>query len=86
MLSKVISVSHFDILQSENVNHFFFKVFQLCDKQKQEDRVLIYILIFVGLGVLMLFTMFLQVRLPFINPLKFDQTFRVSSLPYPVKN
>ncbi|CAF4946554.1 unnamed protein product, partial [Rotaria socialis] len=35
-------------------------VFQTCDPQLQEKRVLTYILIFVGLGVLMLFTMFLQ--------------------------
>ncbi|CAF1371385.1 unnamed protein product, partial [Rotaria sordida] len=35
-------------------------VFQLCDKEEQKHRVFIYILIFIGLGVLMLFTMFLQ--------------------------
>ncbi|CAF4236476.1 unnamed protein product, partial [Rotaria sordida] len=35
-------------------------VFQICDASVQERRILMYILIFIGLGILMLFTMFLQ--------------------------
>ncbi|UJR28455.1 hypothetical protein I4U23_009695 [Adineta vaga] len=35
-------------------------VFQTCDAGVQERRILMYILIFIGLGFLMLFTMFLQ--------------------------
>ncbi|CAF0852957.1 unnamed protein product [Adineta ricciae] len=35
-------------------------VFQVCDPKEQERRVLTYILLFIGLGFLMLITMFLQ--------------------------
>ncbi|CAF4385702.1 unnamed protein product, partial [Rotaria sordida] len=35
-------------------------VFQECDEEVQKDRVLLYILLFIGLGVIMLFTMSLQ--------------------------
>ncbi|CAF3575971.1 unnamed protein product [Rotaria sordida] len=35
-------------------------VFQECDKEVQKDRVLVYILVFIGLGIIMLFTMSLQ--------------------------
>ncbi len=55
----------FHIIQSD-----LFKVFQICNKHEQEKKVLFYILLFVGLGVLMLFTMFLQVNSWFIYQLK----------------
>ncbi|CAF0836926.1 unnamed protein product [Adineta ricciae] len=35
-------------------------VFQVCDPKEQERRILMYILLFIGLGFLMLITMFLQ--------------------------
>ncbi|CAF4804378.1 unnamed protein product, partial [Rotaria sp. Silwood1] len=35
-------------------------VFQMCDKNVQERRILMYVLLFMGLGFLMLFTMFFQ--------------------------
>ncbi|CAF2579229.1 unnamed protein product [Rotaria sp. Silwood2] len=35
-------------------------VFQICDHGVQERRILMYILIFIGFGILMFFTMFLQ--------------------------
>ncbi|CAF1420960.1 unnamed protein product [Rotaria sordida] len=35
-------------------------VFQECDKEVQKDRVLLYILLFIGLGIIMLFAMSLQ--------------------------
>lgn len=62
ILSKVVAVSSFRTLRAY-YQHHFLQVFQLCDQQEQEDRMLFYILMFVGLGVLMLFTMFLQVNL-----------------------
>lgn len=61
ILSKVIAVSHFHRFEYKNTHDFFVKVFQICDKEKQEERVLIYIILFAGLGVVMLFSMFLQV-------------------------
>ncbi|CAF3688467.1 unnamed protein product [Adineta steineri] len=35
-------------------------VFQICDKDTQKDRVLLYILLFIGFGILLLFSMSLQ--------------------------
>jgi hypothetical protein len=60
-LSELIAVSYL-IVFSNDFNDLF-QVFQTCDKHEQEEKVLFYILLFVGLGLLMLFTMFFQVTI-----------------------
>jgi len=71
ILSKVIAVSYGIYLK--DIQLLFFKkkkVFQICDPKVQESRILVYIILFIGLGVLMLFTMFLQVNISFIYQVK----------------
>ena len=64
------------------------KVFQVCDPKEQERRVLTYILLFIGLGFLMLITMFLQVKRKWNCSLKhlIQFQFRVFSLQHQVKH
>lgn len=53
---------------------FYLKVFQECDEGLKRHRILEYVLVFSGLGALMLITMFLQVSLEE----KFFPTFPIS--------
>ena len=69
ILSKVIAVSapanEHVLLQRDSVS--FSKVFQECDLQVQEERVNLYVILFVGLGAIMLITMFLQVPFAMVS-------------------
>ncbi len=64
ILSKLTAVDIFSFNSNFHMKIFILikkKVFQECDKQVQKDRVLLYILLFIGFGILMLISMFLEV-------------------------